>query len=266
MFTFFKKKKRKLEHTKSPEDKIREALPDLEVTVVDRIASVLPFTMTSVERISALIDAVNYVVDQGINGDIVECGVWRGGSMMAVAQTLASRQCASRALWLYDTFEGMSPPEERDVDHVGHSAAKLLADQSPEDPTSVWCQCSLEEVKKNLAKVDYPQEQIHFLKGPVEKTIPDLVPEKIALLRLDTDWYQSTKHELIHLFPRLADGGVLIIDDYGHWQGCRQAVDEYFRNINVPILLNRIDYTGRMGVKLPMLRSTQQAQHQRNVA
>ena len=72
------------------------------------------------------------------------------------------------------------------------------------------------------------------------------MPERIALLRIDTDWYESTRHELVHLYPRLSPGGVLIIDDYGHWQGARKAVDEYFQ---AGLFLNHIDYTGRLAIK-----------------
>jgi len=84
----------------------------------------------------------------------------------------------------------------------------------------------------------------------VERTVPDAAPENIALLRLDTDWYSSTKHELIHLYPRIVRNGVLVIDDYGHFKGARDAVDEYMRNDKVPILLNRVDYSGRVGIKI----------------
>jgi O-methyltransferase len=91
---------------------------------------------------------------------------------------------------------------------------------------------------------------VRLVKGKVEDTVPKNAPEKIALLRLDTDWYESTRRELVHLFPRLVPGGVLIIDDYGHWQGARKAVDEYIAGNQVKILLNRVDYTGRIGVKI----------------
>ena len=266
LFKIFKKKKRRPEPIKSPIDLIRDAMPDLDETVVQRIADVQPYTMTSTERISALIDAVDYVCDKRIPGDIVECGVWRGGSMMAVASTLKFRNSIDRDLWLFDTFEGMSAPESRDIDHSGHAAKELLNSQSREDPSSIWCQCNLEEVQKNLLKVGYPKSQLRFVKGPVENTIPGSMPDKISLLRLDTDWYQSTKHELVHLFPKLSDGGVLIIDDYGHWQGCREAVDEYFQEHDIPILLNRIDYTGRIGIKVPSVNSSQQSTISRKVA
>jgi hypothetical protein len=113
---------------------------------------------------------------------------------------------------------------------------------------SLWCNASIEDVQANMARSSYPSQRIHLVKGPVESTIPGVAPDDIALLRLDTDWYESTRHELEHLFPRLVPGGVLIIDDYGHWQGARQAVDEYLAKSDVPILLNRVDYTGRIAV------------------
>jgi hypothetical protein len=105
-------------------------------------------------------------------------------------------------------------------------------------------------VKQAVYSTGYNRDKFHFVQGMVEDTLPEKAPEQIALLRLDTDWYESTRHELIHLFPRLSRGGVLIIDDYGDWEGARKAVDEYIAQHNVAILLNRIDHTGRIGVKL----------------
>jgi O-methyltransferase len=114
---------------------------------------------------------------------------------------------------------------------------------------SSWMEASIEDVKQNMLSTGYPTEQLHFIKGDVQETIPATVPDRIALLRLDTDWYASTLHELQHLYPLLVPGGVLIIDDYGHFDGARQAVDEYFAEQGTPILLHRLDYTGRMIVK-----------------
>ena len=101
--------------------------------------------------------------------------------------------------------------------------------------------------KPTLAETAYPR--VEFVQGRVENTLPAAAPPEIAVLRLDTDWYESTRHELEHLYPRLVDGGVLIVDDYGYWQGARQAVDEYFGETGEAILLNRIDDTGRIAVK-----------------
>ena len=113
-----------------------------------------------------------------------------------------------------------------------------------------WSYASIEEVQRNMWSTGYPKERMHFVKGPVESTIPEHAPEQIALLRLDTDFYESTRHELEHLFPRLVKGGVLILDDYGHWEGQRAAVDEYCKKKGIHLLLTRVDYTGRVAVKV----------------
>jgi hypothetical protein len=205
--------------------------------------------MTSVERIYALYKAVEYLSAARILGDIVECGVWRGGSMMCSALTLLQAGDTNRRLYLYDTFEGMVPPDEADIDISGQAAtAQLEAEQRTGD-SHIWGYAPLETVRRNMASTGYPEDQVSYVRGPVEQTIPDTVPNAIALLRLDTDWYASTRHELEYLFPHLVKGGVLIIDDYGHWQGARRAVDEYFAASNIKVLLNRIDYTGRIGVR-----------------
>lgn len=106
----------------------------------------------------------------------------------------------------------------------------------------------LQDVKRTTSLCEYPDDRIHYVVGPVKRTIPDTAPGEIALLRLDTDWYASTRRELVPLLPRLSNGGVLIIDDYGDWEGAREAVDEYLASIDTPVLLTRIDHTGRMAV------------------
>ncbi len=208
-----------------------------------------PHTMTSVERLYALYKALEYVSAANIQGHIVECGVWRGGSIMCAALTLLKCGDTSRSLYLYDTFEGMVPPAEVDVSFECQAASTLLAQEARAQDSYIWAYAPLELVRQNLAATGYPDDQIHYIQGTVEETIPANMPDEVALLRLDTDWYSSTKHSLQHLFPRLAKGGVLIIDDYGHWRGAKQAVDEYLRDNEIRILLNRIDYTGRIGVR-----------------
>lgn len=225
-------------------------LPDVAPVFVEIYKKVRPYTMTSQERIISLCEAVKYVQDNHIDGDIVECGVWKGGSMMAVAETLSMTGDMCRNLYLFDTFEGMPPPIENDVDITGVTAKNLLHHSDQERDESVWCRATLDIVKNALGNTNYPNENIHYIKGMIENTIPYSAPDKIALLRLDTDWYESTKHGMEHLFPRLSKGGVLIIDDYGHWQGARKAVEEYIENNDIKILLNRIDYTGRIAVKV----------------
>ena len=208
------------------------------------------FTMTSPERVSALVEAVKYIVNTGVSGDIVECGVWKGGSAMAASIALMEMGDVERQIYLYDTYAGMSSPSHRDVAIGGSSAQDKFLELKTSEDTSDWCFSPLNEVKTNVLSVGYPAEKFHFIEGKVEDTIPGCVPDSIALLRLDTDWYESTKHELIHLFPRLSPRGIIIIDDYGHWQGSRQAVDEYFAENDVRIFLNRIDRSGRIGIKL----------------
>jgi O-methyltransferase len=223
--------------------------PDLEPWVAEVIAKARPFTMTSNERISALCHAVRYVAKSGIPGDIVECGVWRGGSMMAAAMTLLMAEDLSRTLHLFDTFEGMPPPTEADREAASGSAAAALLERADKASSLIWAYSPLDEVRANLASTNYPADRMRFIIGKIEDTIPRESPEKIAILRLDTDWYESTRHELIHLYPKLSIGGVLIIDDYGHWEGARKAVDEYIGDNRLRILLQRIDYTGRIAVK-----------------
>lgn len=167
--------------------------------------------------------------------------------MMLAARTLLEIDVTDRELYLYDTFEGMPPPTEEDRDYNGISAEAQLLNQKK--GTGVWCEASLDDVRSNMVSTGYPSERIHYVQGIVENTIPASLPVKIALLRLDTDWYASTKHELEHLYPLLEPGGVLLIDDYGHWQGARQAVDEYFAKIGTVPLLARIDSTCRCFVK-----------------
>lgn len=200
--------------------------------------------MTSIERVYALYQAVQYVIKNNIPGDFVECGVWRGGSTMAIALTLNLLNNHERSIYLYDTFTGMTEPEAIDIDVNGYTAEKQFKE------TPKMCYAGLDEVRKNLSTAGYPSDKLIFVEGPVEETIPATLPNQICLLRLDTDWYNSTLHELQHLFPALSNKGVLIIDDYGHWQGAKKAVDQYFTESNIFLLLNRIDYTGRIAIKM----------------
>lgn len=215
-----------------------------ENNVIDKVKD---FTMTSPERIVSLIRAVDYIKANNIQGDIVECGVWKGGSIMAILHTLKfNKDNNLRNIFLYDTFEGMTEPTDVDFSFKGNSAKEIFKDK-----LGNWCLSSLDEVKKNISSVGYPSDNIFYVKGKVEDTIPTVrVPKSIALLRLDTDWYESTLHELEYLFPKLVQGGIIIIDDYGHWSGCKKAVDEYLEKNNISLFLSRVDYTCRIGVKM----------------
>lgn len=203
-----------------------------------------PFTMTPYEKIAAMVDATRYVARAKVPGAIVECGVWRGGSMMAAALALRGAN-EYRELYLFDTYSGMSAPTDNDVDYQGIPALDRYLKSAANDYNE-WCYASLEDVRRNMKSTGYPENLCHFVKGSVLETLPCDSPDKIAILRLDTDWYESTLHELTHLYPRLSHGGVLIIDDYGYWQGCKRAVDEFFAEGGP--FLTRIDSTGLIGI------------------
>jgi O-methyltransferase len=223
--------------------------PDLEPGFAAHYARCAPFTMTSVERMYALWQAVRHVDANATAGDIVECGVWRGGSSMLAALALREVGDDTRTLWLFDTFDGMSEPTEDDVDITGARMVDEWDDHRGQVEDPVYAFGAIDDVRRNMVATGYPSDRMRLIRGKVEDTVPAQAPERIALLRLDTDWYASTRHELEHLYDRLTPGGVLIVDDYGHWAGARKAVDEYFANRDDAPLLSRIDYTGRIGVK-----------------
>lgn len=208
-------------------------------------SSVREYTMVGIERSYALYKAVQYVVGNSIPGDFVECGVWRGGSCMLIAHTLKLYNITDRKIWLYDTFAGMVKPGDQD----GNVEKEMWENYRVSDTKNNWCLGELDEVKTNLLKTGYPSENFIIVKGKVEETIPAEVPGHIALLRLDTDWYESTKHELEFLYPLINPKGILLIDDYGAWQGARKATDDYFKE-NGKVYMSRIDYTGRLIIKV----------------
>ena len=168
---------------------------------------------------------------------------------MATALTLLDQGIKDRDLYLFDTFEGMPMPEDKDVDCNGKPAMDTFAEKQLTAASSTWANASLEDVTQAMKSTGYPMEKVHFIKGLVEETIPEGAPESIAFLRLDTDWYKSTKHELEHLYPLLKPRGILIVDDYGHFKGAQDAVDEYLSEHKIGSFLHRIDYTGRLIVK-----------------
>ena len=207
-------------------------------------AKVSEYTLVGIERCYALYKSVQYLISNKIKGDFVECGVWRGGSCMLIAYTLLQHRVTDRRIWLYDTFAGMTEPGEKDGEV---EKAEWLKHRLSEEKNS-WCLGELDDVKRNMISTGYPADKLNFIQGKVEETLPQHIPGEIALLRLDTDWYVSTKHELEHLYPILQKRGILIIDDYGAWQGARKATDDYFKD-KQGIFLNRIDYTGRLVIK-----------------
>jgi O-methyltransferase len=190
-------------------------------------------TLLGKERILANIESVDHIIDNNIDGDIVEIGVYKGGSILSMILRLEEKNVLNKTVHLYDTFEGMTQHSEYDIDLNGSSIKNI--------PDYI-CKCDLNSVKQNLkSKTSYPEDFIKYHVGDILKT--QFIPEKISILRLDTDWYESTKFELEHFFSKVSKNGIVIVDDYGHWKGCKKAVDEFL--INFPeIKIEKIDYTG----------------------
>ncbi|MCC6947652.1 MAG: class I SAM-dependent methyltransferase [Bradyrhizobiaceae bacterium] len=236
---------KKLARRRPPDPK--KLIPEITPAQLALIERYRPFTMTSIERQWALISAVEYLNRTQAPGDIVECGTWRGGNML-LAKDLCHGATIERKFYLYDTFTGMSEPTEHDVSNSGLAAAGTFEERRKEEYVD-WAYASVEDVRRNFEQAGLLDHSVRFVKGKVEDTLADPanLPDRIALLRLDTDWYESTKMELETLYPRLVSGGILIIDDYGHWKGARKAVDEYFANETV--LMLRIDYTARLMIR-----------------
>ena len=209
---------------------------------------VSPYTMTTQERVVNLEYAVRYIVAAPIAGDIVETGVGAGGSMMAAALTLQSLGVTDRRMWLYDTFSGMPEPADADISVLG-KPAKRKYERKIKDGRCTWHNFPRADVERNLARTGYPSAQLRFVEGLVQDTLHANDSESIALLRLDTNLYESTCAELEHLYPKLTVGGVLVVDDYYRWLGQRKAVDEYLRAAQQPVFLMRIDDHAAMGIK-----------------
>jgi len=224
---------------------------DIDSNFIEEYKMIEAYTATSIERVYALKNAITYIIKNKIKGDFVECGVWKGGSCMLMAKTLVNQEEKERKIWMYDTFDGMTEPTDDDCEIETNVSGSDLLKNTPKntDKFNMWAYAPLEMVKKNMKKTMFPEERIHFIEGKVENTLSKIKPQNIALLRLDTDWYESTKYELEQLYPLLSIGGVLIVDDYGHFSGAKKAVDEYFSKTNVTPLMNRIDYSGRLIIK-----------------
>ncbi|TWI33765.1 class I SAM-dependent methyltransferase [Paracoccus sulfuroxidans] len=215
---------------------------------------VQPYTMTSRERGYALWCAINTILDNETPGAFVECGVWRGGSSMLIALTLLQRGAGHRDIYMFDTFEGMTEAGEVDVDVDGHHADALMEGiRGDKLAELVKAAAGIDGVRAAMESTGYDMRRIRMIKGDVRETLKVTQTLGIALLRLDTDFYDSTLEELRVLYPRLNKGGILIIDDFGHWHGARLAVQDYFADPECPFtkpMLWAIDYTGRGAVKI----------------
>jgi O-methyltransferase len=206
----------------------------------------------SPEAIVSLIRAVHYIVENEVPGALVECGVFMGGNIEVMIRVLQQLGVRDRDIFLYDTFAGMPRPDAVDdveLDGAMQRSWQANSTEADGDAGSDWMRAGIDVVRQRLEPLGYPPERLHFVKGMVEETIPDTAPEQIAILRLDTDFYASTKHEIVHLYPRLVPGGILILDDYGALPGCRFAIDQYAAEHRLRWFFNRIDAHVRLIVK-----------------
>tara|TARA_Y100001970_G_scaffold289239_1_gene418947 strand:- start:3748 stop:4524 length:777 start_codon:yes stop_codon:yes gene_type:complete len=206
------------------------------------------YSMTGYERMFALMKSIQFIRHHNVDGDFVECGVWKGGNLI-LFQKFIDKYNLNKKIYAYDTFEGMTEPDTIDQTFKGENSIdllnKLYKKKVDRKQNILIADCSIDDVNNNFKKFSN-KDNLICIKGPVEKTleVKKNLPNKISILRLDTDWYSSTKKELEVLFPLLEKNGILIIDDYGFWKGARKAVDEYFMNKNVTMF--KIDFTGRM--------------------
>ncbi len=210
-------------------------------------------TLISYERAVTLYQQVKYLEQRQVEGDFVECGVWKGGAvgLMALANLRYGR--SRRDLHLFDSFRGLPEPTVEDGAEVKSRAesrsGRSIGSTAKLEPVE-WDVASRGDSERLLVEIGYPDEHLHYHVGWFQETLPQAQGiERIALLRLDGDWYESTKICLEALYPRVVEGGFVIIDDYGHYEGCRKAVDEFLGSLSVHPYLHYIDYTGRYIVK-----------------
>lgn len=211
------------------------------------ITSCGKLSMTGPVRMWSVLQALDHINRNGIVGDCVECGVWKGGNL-ALMSLYSKFLGMKNSVIGFDTFDGMPEADEIDEDLFGNSAKdSMKISVKDESITNIHAYATINQVEQNLKLLGV--DNVKLVQGKVENTlrVSENVPEQISLLRLDTDWYESTKDELDILYPKLQSGGVLIIDDYGHFKGARKAVDEYFEQHN--IWKHYIDYTCRLIVK-----------------
>ena len=186
------------------------------------------YTMIGQKRLDNVHFCVMDALERGVPGDLMETGVWRGGSTIFMRAALRARGVTDRSVWVADSFEGLPAPKDdqdgADLSHVEHLAV------------------SLEQVRANFARFDLLDDQVKFLKGWFCDTLPTAPIDKLAVLRLDGDLYSSTMDALVSLHPKVSPGGYVIVDDYGSWPACKRAVDDYIRDNNLKVEINPIDY------------------------
>lgn len=183
------------------------------------------------------------IFNNNIEGALVECGVHEGFQQAIWIYIIMNNNLVKRDIYLYDTFTGLVEPSKYDYTCENSKLFKYSQidtynywkNQIIDSNINNWCYVPLDKVKNNLYETGYPMEKLHFIVGNTIETlkIKENIPDKIAILRLDTDWYESSKVELEQLYNNVVTGGLIIFDDYYHWDGQRRAVDDYFESINI---------------------------------
>jgi len=191
-------------------------------------------TMVGSRRLDNVLECAVAAVEQGIPGDFIETGVWRGGVTILMRGVLAALGDEQRRVWVADSFEGLPAPDEE-----RHPADAGL-DWSDVETLKV----DVESVRRNFERYDLLDDQVRFLVGWFADTLPDAPIEQLALLRLDGDLYGSTRDALDALYPKVSPGGFVIVDDYGGWESCRRAVDDYRAEHSIDAPLHEVDWTG----------------------
>jgi len=194
-----------------------------------------PFTLVGPERVENLYKLACRIEKERIPGDFVECGVYHGGTAGVMA-FWAARSTISRVVWLFDSFEGMPNTTLED----GEAASEYVGDVVG----------SIEKVNTVLKRVGANMNQVHIVKGWFKDTFISVDIPKIALMNIDADWYESVKLCLEKFYDFVVPGGIVSIDDYGHWPGCKQAVDEFFTSRGLSYELHPVDYTARWFQKM----------------
>jgi O-methyltransferase len=226
-------------------------IPDEQQRLIDQIVS-RQLSMCTYNNLASTVFACRYALQRNIAGAFVECGVWRGGNSILAASVFREAE-PPRSVFLFDTFAGMNEPTEHDTRASDGSSALPKYEATKSETHSDWCFASLDAVRSNFGECGVGLQRVHCVQGPVESTLAEeavlqaIENERIAVLRLDTDWYESTRVELEVLWPLLRPGGICIIDDYGYWSGARKAVDEFFAK-DTPFL-HPIDNSARLIIK-----------------
>lgn len=191
-------------------------------------------TMIGLRRLDNLQECIQDVLARGVPGDLIEAGVWRGGASIFMRAVLKAHGVEDRTVWLSDSFQGLPPPNDdeypADAGDLHHTIDELAV--------------SLDEVRENFRRYGLLDDQVRFLPGWFRDTLPRAPIERLAIIRIDGDMYESTTQVLEALYPKLVPGGYLIVDDYGGIPACRRAVDDYREAMGITDEIRQIDWTG----------------------